>query len=108
MAVLAAIAAATLVYATRGSVELDARRDDDIRVQALWLARTALDAGFTGNRVVATQGGPASVHADAEGATVELAGARATVRRDPWTERYSPAAAPDTLAGASAGSRAHQ
>ena len=89
--VLVAIAA-MLVLAdlatSRAALDLHARPREDARVQALWLARTALDSGFVGIRTVDTAGGRAVVTAANGTARVELAGGVATVTARPYAERY--------------------
>lgn len=85
---LAAATASWAIFMTRSSLHWNGRAGDDTRIQALWLARSALDAGRTGRFDVATPQGPAHVEVQGTTATAELAGGRATVRRDPWEERY--------------------
>ncbi len=53
VAVLAGVAAVGAVLAVRLSVELDGRRADDRRIQALWLARSAAALGRPGKVEVA-------------------------------------------------------
>lgn len=96
MLVLAAILAAGLVFTARVQTRIDARETEEVRLQALWLARSALDAGVTGSRTVATPVGEARVRVQGIGAVataeVELSGARATVSGEPRVERFEGAA----------------
>jgi len=92
MVVLLSLVAAGGLFTSRVSVDLAARRSGELRTQALWLARSALDAGVTGTRRVQTPRGAATVVVQRAGkqttARVELAGALAEIGTDPWTERY--------------------
>ena len=89
---LAAIVATGTVFTQRVSVDLRDRRPADVRAQALWLARSALDANAWGPRVVQTPVGEATLTVVyGVSAEVTLAGARAVVTVDPPTERYTPA-----------------
>ena len=88
--VLLAAASAGILFATRISTRIDDRAADDARLQALWLARSALDAGARGGFSVATPAGAAQVTVSAEGARVELAGGVAVISAAPWQERYTP------------------
>ncbi len=78
MIVLAAVLAGTVGFTNRFSIDLSARRQADLRIQALWLARSALDAGITGTQQVQTASGPAVVEVragpDGPTARVELGG----------------------------------
>lgn len=69
---------------------IDARSTDDVRLQALWLARSAASAGVSGVRRVETPAGPARVEAGPGRVVVELDGATATVQVSPWVESYTP------------------
>ncbi len=96
MAVIAALlAGATVVYG-KLSGQAQQRPARELRVQALWLARSALSAGVTGSREVWTPHGLARVRVERQGsvvsAQVELGGARASLRSDPYQERYQPKA----------------
>lgn len=82
---IAAVAATALVVSTRREVTAES---DDARRQALWLARSALDAGVRGHRVVETPLGAAEVDASAKGVRVTLAGGVALVEASPYSERY--------------------
>ena len=92
LVVIAASAAACVVFYLRYSADQAMWRDDDRRVQALWLARSALDAGVQGQRTVDTDAGTATVRVRAGGggpvAEVEIGGGRAVVTSRPWTERW--------------------
>ncbi len=87
--VLTALTVASAFVAGRHSARIEARPADEVRVQALWLARSALDAGVSGVQQVKTPAGLALVRVDGEGAVqVDLAGARATATTTPPTERF--------------------
>lgn len=90
--VIAMGAAAGVVFYARLSNEQLGQRTDERRVQALWLARSALEVGFSGDRRVETPLGPATLHAGAGEVLVELDGGRATVIREPYQERWEPLA----------------
>ena len=86
--VLIAAGISAVLFAGQVAVRIEDRQPDAIRNQALWLARSALDAGVTGTRTVSTDAGTATVRASATKVTVELEGGVAVVTTDPWTERY--------------------
>lgn len=96
--ILLAMSAIGLRIVSRMSVDLDDRPAEEVRLQALWLARSAVDAGVRGSRAVPTPVGPAQVRVVQVGlqvtAQVELEGAVAVVSSGPWQERYTPAATP--------------
>lgn len=98
MIVLAAMLAAGVVFTSRLSVRVEDRDAADVRVQALWLARTALETGVGGARQVQTASGPAEVRVEGSGARayaeVDLQGAHAVVGGVPRTERFTPAGGP--------------
>ncbi|MFT5680310.1 MAG: hypothetical protein ACI8RZ_001216 [Myxococcota bacterium] len=89
---IAAISASIATFTSRVTLDLAARRADDTRVQALWLARSALETGQTGRQTVPTGLGEATVLVRGDVATVTLLDATATVTAAPWTERFTPAA----------------
>lgn len=99
MTVLAAATIAIGMMGTRLEVNIAARRSTDIRLQALWLARSALAAGVTGTRSVRTAWGPAAVRVEKKKdggvvAIAQLAGGRAEVARGQsgsWLESYAAA-----------------
>jgi len=87
--VLMAITAGGMVFTNRVSVDILDRRSADVRLQTLWLARSALDAGVWGPRVVETPAGEATVLVQpGVSAEVTLAGARAVITVSPPSERY--------------------
>ena len=92
LVVLAMLAAGGAVFATRLSAEHHRRPADDLRLQALWLARSALHAGVGSSREVQTEAGPARLSVTVRGAVttarVELLGAVATVQSEPYVERF--------------------
>jgi len=88
LVILAMLTSAWMVYQVRQSTDTGGRRDTETRSQALWLARSALDAGFTGDRDVQTAHGMAHVQVRGGVAEVELEGARATVQAEPYVERF--------------------
>jgi hypothetical protein len=106
MVVVAVIAGGTILIGSRTRAEISRYQQDDLRLQALWLARSALDTGLRGTSTVSTALGSATVTVSgADPATrvvVELAGARAEVTTRPYAERFAPA--PPGL-GADRGSR---
>jgi len=57
----------------------EARPADDVRRQAIWLARSALNRGWTGARTVETPHGRASVEAEPGLVTVSMGGGTARV-----------------------------
>lgn len=90
--VLAALALSSALVATRVGDRIEARQTDEVRMQALWLARSALDAGASGVHQVQTPLGLALVRVTADGrqrsVRVDLASARAVVSSTPAMERY--------------------
>lgn len=96
--VLLAMSAAGLRLAMRTSMELDDRPREEVRLQAQWLARSAVHSGVLGSLDVQTPVGPAQVVVSRQGpgltARVDLQGARATVSSAPWEERYTAAVTP--------------
>ncbi|MFH1467956.1 MAG: hypothetical protein ABIO70_26455 [Pseudomonadota bacterium] len=90
MVVLGLAAAAAGVFLTRLSAQQTGWRREEVRVQALWLARSALTTGIAGRREVATPLGPALVNVAPDGGSVEvrLQGGRAVVTREPWNEGW--------------------
>jgi len=92
MVVLAMSAAAGTVFFTRLSLEQAQVAPDELRVQALWLVRSALDAGVSSPRRVETALGPAAVSVGQRGGAaeveVELAGGHAVVGGEPYQERW--------------------
>ena len=92
LVVVAMGAAASAVFFSRLSLEQHRWQPDQVRTQALWLARSAVDAGVIGQRKVATSLGEATVDVQGSGpaitVTVALEGAQATVQTSPYVERY--------------------
>jgi type II secretory pathway pseudopilin PulG len=95
MLVLAAFLAAGLLFTQQVQTRIDGRQAEEVRLQALWLARSATDAGVTGSRRVQTPLGTATVTITGGTVEVALAGGRATVTGLPRTERYEPPARPE-------------
>jgi type II secretory pathway pseudopilin PulG len=95
MVIIAIVAISGAIFAVRLSQDIQNRRPDQLRTQTLWLARSAILSGVSGVKTVDTPLGPARVVVRPEGAgsvaEVELGGARAVVRTEPWTERYDAA-----------------
>lgn len=92
MLVIAMGAAAGAVFLSRFSLEQRSWHEDQLRVQALWLARSALDAGVQGQREVSTELGEAVVEVQGAGhelrVQVTLQGAQASVQFEPYMERF--------------------
>ncbi len=88
MFALSAAAIAGTVFSTRLSLNLNARQGKAVRVQALWLARSACSARVTGSRTVATERGVASVSRTGSRVTARLASSTATVDCVTHEERY--------------------
>jgi len=92
LVVIAMGAAASAVFFSRLSLEQHRWQPDQVRTQALWLARSALDTGVTGQRQVSTSLGEATVDVGRNGpaitVTVTLERAQATVQKSPYVERY--------------------
>ena len=95
MLVLAAFLAAGLLFTQQVQTRIDGRQAEEVRLQALWLARSATDAGVTGSRRVQTPLGTATVTITGGTVAGALAGGRATVPGLPRTERYEPPARPE-------------
>ena len=87
--VLAVLSTSVVVFSGRLSVDILARRNDAVRSQTLWLARSALQTGQRGTQTVQTAHGSASVRVSGGRATVILQGNEASITADPWTERYT-------------------
>ncbi len=85
--VMLAFGAAGLVVHARLMLGVQQREADEVRLQAIWLARSAALAGTSGRTIVDTVHGPATVVVG-EGVTVSLWGARASVREG--AVRYTP------------------
>lgn len=91
LVVLLAMSAASVagaIFATRLSVNFNARTAEALRLQALWLARSACSAQVAGRSTVQTERGRAAVSRAGTVVSVELAGARATVDCVSREERY--------------------
>ena len=88
MLLLAAFLAAGLLLTQRVQTRIDSRHTEEVRLQALWLARSAAHAGVSGTRRVQTSVGLATVRAAGGSVEAELAGGRATVSRTSGQERY--------------------
>ena len=90
MLALAALAIGGGLVASRMNAANEGRRDDEARTQALWLARSALDAGLSGTRLVETAAGRATVRVQRMGeerwVEVELGGTSLRVDAAPWRE----------------------
>jgi hypothetical protein len=83
-----AVLAVTL-FSTRYLSTLATRRGDDARTQALWLARSACEAGTRDARlVVKTAAGEAVLTRACDGVQVTLAGGTAEVTCATGAERY--------------------
>jgi len=89
--IVAAALFASVVVTNRISRSIEDRAAEEVRTQALWLARSALDAGVVGTRRVTTASGVAVVRARAASVDVDLAGARATASKSPPRERFTAA-----------------
>ena len=97
LASMAAVGSLWAIVVTRLGVEVEGRRDEDARLEALWLARSAAVAGGPVDRTVALSRGPARlrvVRVERGGvvATVDYGGGRAEVTAWPggsWEERYA-------------------
>ena len=87
--ILAVVAAGGIVLRRHLDATIVAAPTAEVRNQALWLARSAVRA-HAGSTTVTTPYGPARVEVHGGVATVELAGTRAEVRAEPWTERFEP------------------
>ena len=85
---MSAASVAGAVFCTRLSVNFNARAGDALRLQALWLARSACSAQLAGRSTVKTDRGNAAVSKAGALVSVELAGARATVDCASHEERY--------------------
>jgi hypothetical protein len=89
LAVTALAVGGGLVYARLNATH-PSRRDDEARTQALWLARSALDAGVQGSREVDSAAGKATVKVQAAGAErwveVDLGAVSVRVEAAPWRE----------------------
>lgn len=90
MTMLATAAILGTLAANRTSRLVEDRATAEVRTQALWLARSALDAGVVGTMTVPTGRGLARVEAATGSVSVELAGARATAQSSPPRERFVP------------------
>ena len=90
---ISVLGATTLLVGSRTRAEISSYTRDDVRLQALWLARSALQAGVSGSTTVQTAHGEASVKVSAEGGgkrvVVQLAGARAEITSSPYVERFA-------------------
>ena len=89
--VLIGLSAATLagaVFCTRLSVNLNARAGEALRLQSLWLGRSACSTQLTGQRKVRTEQGTALVTRTGAVARVELAGSTAEIDCTTHEERY--------------------
>jgi hypothetical protein len=92
------LSAATLtafaIFAARLTQRTERRRAEAVRVQALWLARSALSSGAAGSREVDTPAGRMTVTVSHQGgkteANVTALHAEALVSREgeTWLERY--------------------
>ena len=84
------------VMASRVGAKISTHRPGEVRLQTLWLARSAVTAGITGKNEVSTAYGVAEVKVEKSKdatvlATVQLAEGSAEVSRGPsggWLERY--------------------
>ncbi len=89
MVLLGALALSGLMFTQAVIHRIDDREAEEVRLQAIWLARSALETGVTGSRSVTTPIGEASVRVGGGRAVVELAGATATA--EDGQERFEPA-----------------
>ncbi|MDP2269504.1 MAG: hypothetical protein Q8K32_02160 [Archangium sp.] len=85
-----ATAIALTVFSTRLSLELNARKAESVRVQTLWLARSACTAGVTGARTVPTESGEAAITRSGTRVRVLLSASTATVDCVTHEESYTP------------------
>lgn len=99
MMIMAAAGAAAIVMASRISIDILGRRPAAARLQALWLARSAILSGASGRHDVVTASGRATVRAERQGnrlrAIAELQNGRAEVSAvagagglERWEEKY--------------------
>src|SRR5262245_63603730 len=83
MAIVTATAVVGMIAATRLSIDVLGRRPHAARSQALWLARSAIEANLSGKKTVSTGAGQATVQVERRAgaviAVVELAGGRAEI-----------------------------
>jgi hypothetical protein len=89
--VLIALSAASIagaVFCTRLSLDFNARAGDALRLQTLWLARSACSAQLVGARQVRTAQGLALVTRSGDVAKVELAKSSAVIDCTTHEERY--------------------
>lgn len=86
---LAMISASVVVFSNRIAVDINARADDGVRSQALWLARSALHTSQRGAQTISTAHGEATVTVSAGEATVELERVTVRITAAPWTERVT-------------------
>lgn len=86
---IASLAISGAVLTTRANDDIRSRHADDVRLESLWLARSALTAGVTGSTSVETPVGTASVTVSGGTAVVVLEGATATVGGQEWRERFT-------------------
>lgn len=78
--VLAVLMILASIVSDRVTSNVHHRREDDTRTQALWLARSARDAGLNGTRQVETPYGAATVTALEAQVRVDLSGLRVELR----------------------------
>jgi len=76
------------IFTNRLLVSLEQRRQEQDRGQALWLCRSALEAGLSGSREVPTPRGEARVELSGGRCEASLAGGRAWVEAAPYAEGW--------------------
>lgn len=85
---LGAAATAGVIFAARLSVNHNARKAEAVRLQALWLGRSACETRLSAPRRVGTEVGEAALSRVGAAVTVELAAGVATVDCASHEERY--------------------
>lgn len=100
LTIVIASIAMSVVFISRVSVDERARRSDEGRLQALWLARSAVTAGVAGASKIETTRGVAAVQVTRTGAELravaELPGvgrAEVVTRAGAWEEHFDRAGA---------------
>lgn len=86
--VLGAAAAAGVIFSSRLSVNHNARKADAVRLQALWLGRSACETRLSSPRRVLTEAGEAALSPAGSSVTVALPAGVATVDCTTGEERY--------------------
>jgi len=95
LSIIVAMLVGITLLAGSSAVRIEGRAAADVRIQALTLARSAVDAGIRGEHTVSTEAGRATVRVvrvgDRATAEVELGGGTAVVTSHPPQERWYPA-----------------